>query len=360
MEYQAVTFSIFRSVGRSLARAALAASFASFALCTLCALFAVNTAQAQSAATSSSPVKLRIGYQKSSTLITILKARGSLEKALAPLGVSISWNEFASGLPLTEALNADAVDFSADVADTVPIFAQAAHARFVYVAQEAPSPGAQAIIVKRDGALHTLADLKGRRIAVTKAAGSHYLLLAALAKAGIAPADVRISYLTPADGRAAFDRGSVDAWVTWDPYVASVDSAPDVRILANGEGLASYQRYYLASSNFAASHPDVIATVFAQLTQAGVWVRAHPSEAAQLLAPIWGLDAATIERANARRSYAVRAVEAANFGEQQKIADTFHRAGLLPAPVDTASAQRWNYGTKRAEAATGSATTAGG
>jgi sulfonate transport system substrate-binding protein len=322
----------------------------------------MSAAHAQTAANTSTPtpLKLRIGYQKSSTLITVLKARGTLEQALAPLGVTITWNEFASGLPLTEALNADAVDFSADVADTVPVFAQAAHAQFVYVAQEAPSPGAQAIIVKRDGSLHSLADLKGQRIAVTKAAGSHYLLRAALAKAGLTPADVRVSYLTPADGRAAFERGSVDAWITWDPYVAAVDKTPDVRILANGEGLASYQRYYLASSKFAAAHPDVINTLFTQLTSAGAWVRAHPDDAAKLLAPIWGLDAATIERANARRSYAVRAVDAQNFSEQQKIADAFYRAGLLPAPVDTGAALRWNFTTKRAEAAGTSTTVSGG
>ncbi|WP_258002198.1 aliphatic sulfonate ABC transporter substrate-binding protein [Burkholderia sp. WAC0059] len=300
-------------------------------------------------AATPAPVELRIGYQKSSTLITVLKARGSLERALAPLGVRVSWNEFASGLPLTEALNADAVDFSADVADTVPIFAQAARANFVYVAQEAPSPNAQAILVKRDGPLHTLADLKGRRIAVTKAAGSHYLLLAALARAGLAPSDVQIDYLVPADGRAAFERGSVDAWVTWDPYVASVDEEPDVRVLASGNGLASYQRYYLASSGFAAAHPEIVRIVFDQLVAAGNWVRAHPHDAAQLLAPIWGLDVATVERANARRSYEVRAVDARYFGEQQTIADTFYKAGLLPAPVNTALALRWNFATQRVQ-----------
>ena len=247
-----------------------------FARIALVSLLALTSAQsfAQTSNANGAPVLLRIGYQKSSTLITLLKARGSLEKALAPLNVRISWNEFTSGLPLTEALNVDAVDFSADVADTVPIFAQAAHARFVYVAQEAPSPGAQAIIVKKDSPLHALADLKGKRIAVTKAAGSHYLLLAALNKAGLTASDVKISYLTPADGRAAFERGSVDAWITWDPYVASVDKNADVRILANGDGLASYQRYYLASSTFADAHPEVVQVVFDQLKEAGEWLRA--------------------------------------------------------------------------------------
>jgi sulfonate transport system substrate-binding protein len=305
-------------------------------------------ASAQSFAQS--PVSLRIGYQKSSTLITLLKVRGTLEKALAPLNVRVSWNEFTSGLPLTEALNVDAVDFSADVADTVPIFAQAAQARFVYVAQEAPSPDAQAIIVKKDSPLRTLADLKGKRIAVTKAAGSHYLLLAALGKAGLASSDVKISYLTPADGRAAFERGSVDAWITWDPYVASVDQNADVRILANGNGLASYQRYYLASRTFASAHPDVVQVVFEQLKEAGIWLRAHPDEAARTLAPVWGLDAATIERANARRSYLVRAVAAQNFGEQQTIADAFYKNGLLPARVETRQAQLWDFTAKQAKA----------
>ncbi len=129
--------------------------------------------------------------------------------------------------------------------------------------------GAQAIFVKKDSALRTLADLKGKRIAVTKAAGSHYLLLAALNKAGLTPADVKISYLTPADGRAAFERGSVDAWITWVPYVASVDRNADVRILANGNGLASYQRYYLASRTLAEAHPQVVQVVFDQLKEAG-------------------------------------------------------------------------------------------
>lgn len=75
-----------------------------------------------------------------------------------------------------------------------------------------------------------MADLKSKRIAVTKAVGSRYRVLAAGAHAKLAPNDAAIHYLTPADGRATFERGSVDAWITRDPYVASVDANPDVRI----------------------------------------------------------------------------------------------------------------------------------
>jgi sulfonate transport system substrate-binding protein len=92
--------------------------------------------------------EIRIGYQKSSTLTAILKTNGELEKALAPLGVTISWHEFTSGLPLLEAINIGSIDFGADVADTVPIFAQAAGAKLAYVAEEAASPSAQAILIR--------------------------------------------------------------------------------------------------------------------------------------------------------------------------------------------------------------------
>src|SRR5882757_9821004 len=126
--------------------------------------------------------QIRIGYQKSSTLTAILKTNGELEKALAALGVRVSWQEFTSGLPLLEAINTGNVDFGADVADTVPLFAQAAGAKLAYIAEESASPSAQAILVGAESPIKTLADLKGRKVAVTKGAGSHFLLLATLAK----------------------------------------------------------------------------------------------------------------------------------------------------------------------------------
>nr|WP_323143264.1 aliphatic sulfonate ABC transporter substrate-binding protein [Massilia sp. SGZ-792] len=297
--------------------------------------------EAMPAYSQKAPDIMRIGYQKSSTLLTIIKARGVLEQQLAPLGIRVSWHEFASGLPLLEALNVGGVDFSADVADTVPVFAQAAGAKLTYVAQEAPSPSAQAIVVRADSPLRTVADLKGKKVAVTKAAGSHYLLISLLDKAGLKFKDVQPAYLTPADGRAAFERGSVDAWVTWDPFLAGVQRQTAVRVLADGRGVADYQRYYLARTPFAEARPEALAIVFDELRKAGRWVKQHPKDAAVFLAPVWGLDAATVELANSRRSYEVRAVVAEALGEQQRIADAFLAEGLLPKRVEATAVTLW-------------------
>ncbi|MDF0729600.1 aliphatic sulfonate ABC transporter substrate-binding protein [Pseudomonas entomophila] len=286
-------------------------------------------------ATASAEQTLRIGYQKSSTLLTLLKARGTLEQRLQAQGIRVTWHEFPSGLPLLEALNLGNVDLSADVADTVPVFTQAAGAQLTYFARETPSPTAQAILVPADSPLHTLGDLKGKRVAVTKAAGSHYLLIQALAKAGLSFKDINPAYLIPADGRAAFENGKVDAWVTWDPYVASAQRQQKARVLVDGTGLASYQRYYLAGSDYAKAHPQVLEAVYQALREVGAWTKANPVAAARVLGPLWGnLDANTVQEANGRRSYDVQPVRQEDLGEQQKIADAFYREGLLPKAVD--------------------------
>ncbi len=227
------------------------------------------------------------------------------------------------------------------MADTVPIFAQAARAKIVYVAEEAASPTAQAILVAKESPLKGLEDLKGKKVAVTKGAGSHYLLLAALASKGLTLKDVTPAYLTPADGRAALASGAVDAWVAWDPFLSSAERSSGARILADGSGLASYKRYYLASEAFTDKHSDVLSVVLAKLIDTGIWVKAHPKEAAEQLAPLWKIDTETILQANARRSYQVGKVTRDSLAEQQRIADAFEAENLIPVRVDASAVKVW-------------------
>jgi sulfonate transport system substrate-binding protein len=306
------------------------------------AVIAIAAIASATAAKAQISDTIRVGYQKSSTLMAILKANGELEKALTPLGIRVSWHEFTSGLPLLEAINTGNIDFGADVADTVPLFAQAAGAQLAYIAEEAASPSAQAILVRAESPIKTIADLKGKKVAVTKGAGSHYLLLAALARAGLGFKDISPAYLTPADGRAAFTGGNVDAWVAWDPFLTSAQRQSGARILSDGgDGLASYKRYYLSSAAFADRRGNVLDVIFGKLDEAGKWVKAHPKDAASLLAGLWGIDAPTVEEANSHRSYRVGVVTAPGLSEQQRIADAFFANGLLPVRINALDAKIW-------------------
>lgn len=293
-------------------------------------------------AQSDSTTTVRIGLQRSSTLTAILRANGELEKALAPLKVRISWHEFTSGLPLLEALNLGNVDVSADVADTVPVFAQAAGAKLVYFAEESASPSAQAIVVPANSPIKSVADLKSKKIAVTKGAGSHYLLLAALQNAGVSFKDISPAYLTVADGRAALVSNNVDAWVAWDPFLTIAQKQSGARVLADGANLANYKRYYLASEKYSQARNDVLKVVYQKLEETGRWVNAEPKAAANLLSGLWSIDADTVEQALKNRSHKVGTVTREGLAEQQKIADAFVTEGVLPKKLDTLDVTIWD------------------
>jgi sulfonate transport system substrate-binding protein len=288
---------------------------------------------------------ISFSYQQSSAVLITLKSQGTLERLLQPKDISVSWHQFSR---IVDAMSTNAVDFHGDVADAVPVFAQASGAPLVYYAREAPSPQAEAIIVHGDSPITDIAGLKGRRIGVSRGSGCHYLVIVALRRVGLTLRDVELAYLEAADGGAAFGQRDVDAWAIWDPYLAITESRMPVRRLADGTGGNSdYNRFYMVSQPFAAANPEIVETVFHALVGAGAWLRANPAAGAQLLAPLWGgVPVSVIETVNRRRSYDVRAITPDALAQQQKIADAFYGASLIPNKVDAAQAPFWTPSRK--------------
>ncbi|MFM0154200.1 sulfonate ABC transporter substrate-binding protein [Paraburkholderia sediminicola] len=300
----------------------------------LLAAFTTLGASAQSSGTGAAqePAKvLRIGYQKSG-LLAILKAQGSLDDKLKPLGYSIKWFEFPAGPQLLEALNANSVDFGYTGAPP-PVFAQAGGVRFVYVGAEPSGRHAEAILVRSDSTLHSVAELKGKRVALQKGSSSNYLLLEALKKAGVRYEDIQPVYLAPADARAAFESATVDAWVIWDPYYAAAQQALKARTLVDYSDLNAPYNFYEATRDFAQQHPDVIGAILGQLRTAGLWVNDHPVETAALIAPKVGLDQKLVETWVRRYPYGTTTVSDEIVRSQQVVADAFYGAHLIPQKV---------------------------
>ncbi|MBE3028184.1 sulfonate ABC transporter substrate-binding protein [Janthinobacterium sp. GW458P] len=287
------------------------------------------TAQAQ--AKGEVQVQVRIGYQKYGTL-TLLKGRGTLEKRLAEQGVGVKWTEFPAGPVLLEGLNVGSIDFGT-VGEAPPIFAQAAGANLVYVGNEPASPASEAIVVPKGSGLRTLADLKGKKIALNKGSNVHYLLLKALEKAGVAYADIQPVFLPPADARAAFERGSVDAWAIWDPFLAAAEKQLGARVLADGKGLVANYQFYLASRTYAEKHPEILRIVLDEVAKVDDWGRNNPDEVATILSAQTGLGKDVVALAAARYAYGVKPVSVDVIASQQRVADAFSSLKLIPKPI---------------------------
>ena len=279
---------------------------------------------------------IRIGYQKYGTLV-LLKARGSLEKRLAPLHVEVKWTEFPAGPQLLEGLNVGSIDFGI-AGEAPPIFAQAAGADLVYVGSEPPASAGEAILVPKDSPIRTVAELKGKKVALNKGSNVHFLLVKLLEKAGVQYKDIDTVFLTPADARAAFERGSVDAWAIWEPFLAAAQIQTGARILADGNGVVSNHQFFLASRSYASKRADVVAIVLEELAIVDQWAKTNPKEAAAALQPQIGLDQPTLELALSRGGYGVAPMNDTVLAEQQGIADTFYDLRLIPKHINVRDA----------------------
>jgi sulfonate transport system substrate-binding protein len=282
--------------------------------------------------------EVRIGYQKGSANLLVLKAEGALEERLGKFDYTVTWNEFTSGPPLLEALNAGSIDFGATGAPP-PIFAQAAGADLIYALASKPSPRTQAIIVPADSQIQAPADLAGKKVAVTKGSSANALLVRALRAGGHDWGDAEAVFLQPADAKAAFEGGSVDAWSIWDPYYAAEESDSGARTIATDESVGSPNRsFYLAARTFATAYADALSTLGDALAETDVWADDHPDEVAKLIASETGLEERILLKVEERRVYGIEPITAEVVADQQALADLFLEIGLIPKSIDIASA----------------------
>ncbi|EMI5489026.1 sulfonate ABC transporter substrate-binding protein [Providencia stuartii] len=281
---------------------------------------------------------INIGYQKAN-IFALLKYRGTLENEFKKHDVNIRWIEFPAGPQMLEGLNVGSIDLAA-TGDAPPIFAQAAQADFVYLGHSPANPKSEAIIVPNDSSIKSINDLKGKRVALNKGSDVNYLLVAALQHAGLNYRDITPVYLPPSDARAAFEKGVVDAWAIWDPFLAEVETNLPVRQIVNGENLVPHYTFFLASRNFAEKSPKYAEVIIEQLVKQSEWANTHPQETAEILSVSTGLDNAIWLKALQRAQYGFTRMDDETLVGQQKIADIFTKIGLIPNAVDVKQA-RW-------------------
>ena len=286
-------------------------------------------------------ITLNIGYQKYG-LLPIIKARGDLDKTLKEKGVNVKWVEIPAGPQLLEGLNVGSVSFG-EAGEAPPIFAQAANANLVYVANQPSAPLAEALVVPKNSAIKSVQDLKGKKVVLNKGSNVHYLLLKVLEANHLTLADIDVVYLPPADARAAFEKGAVDAWVIWDPFFAAAEQQLGAKVIANGQSadgkkLVNNYQFYLADRKFAEKHPDILKTVVNELNTTTQWVAQHQTDAAKLLEKPTGLPLGVLNTSIQRMGSGVHPISDEVAKEQQYVADAFYQQKLIPNKINIKAA----------------------
>ncbi len=255
----------------------------------------------------------------------------------APYG--ISWSEFPAAAPLLEALNAGAVDIGG-VGDSPMLFAYAAGApiRAVLAIRPGGTGRGAAILVRPDAPFKTLADLRGHLVGTTRGSVGHALILQRLDRDHINPNDIRYAFLSPADARAALQSGAIDAWSTWDPYVALEISQHVGRPIATGEGIAQGMLFDVASTRALHDKGPLIADFLQRLTAGLIWAAAHPAEYAAIYAKSTSLPLDVAQQTVAHMYATPVHMGAALITQERDLLALYVKAGVVAAPPDVARA----------------------
>jgi len=273
---------------------------------------------------------LRIGDQKGGAK-SLMAASGALEG----IEQQVEWHVFAAAAPLLEALNAGAIDCGG-VGDAPFAFARAAGVRVKAIAATRSSGSATALLVPEGSTARGFADLKGKTIGTGKGSVGHYLALVAREAAGLSAGDIKFAFLSPADSKAAFVSGAIDAWSTWGPYVYLAIAQNRARILLDGKGLMSGLSYQVATERAIAEKHDLLLAYKQRLETALHWGLNNLDAYAAAWAAETGVPVAVAKDTLLARGFVPAPIDAAMIADQQHTVDVYAKEGVMPARYDAA------------------------
>ncbi len=275
-----------------------------------------------------------IGYQKADP-VDIARQHGELIKKMKAKGYQVVFKEFSDGAALMTALKSGAIDY-ARVGDTPPVTAKAAGTDIALIADGATKEYGSGILVGKNSQITNLKQLKGKTIAYQKGTAAQYLIIQALKKAGLSTNDVKLVNMDQSSASVAFAKGSVDAWVTWDPYTATAQVNQGAKLLTNGTGLAKNRDFLISTQNYAKTHTALSKLMTTYINDDMTWANNHHTQLIAMLSKTLKLSDAVIQKMVERRTYAMALVKADSsiVDEENQIANTFYQEGVVTEKVD--------------------------
>ena len=237
--------------------------------------------------------EVRLDWATYNPVSIVLKDQGLLEKALADDKIAVRWVQSRGSNKALEFLNASSIDVGSTAGSAALIArinGNPIKAIYVYSA-----PEWTALVTRKDSGITTVADLKGKRVAVTRGTDPDIFLIRALAGVGLTEKDIKPVLLQHPDGRTALDRGDVDAWAGLDPLMAAAEIENGDVLFYRNKAANTYGVLDVREA-FATAHPDVVRKVLAAYEQARLWAVAHPAEFKALIVKATGLSPAVIDR----------------------------------------------------------------
>jgi len=224
--------------------------------------------------------EIRLDYATYSPLSALTRDQHWLEDEFAHDGIRIRWVQSLGSNKALEFLNAGSIDFGSTASAAALLGSIGGNPiRSVYIYSRAEWT---ALVATQDSTIRSVAELKGKRIAVTRGTDPHIFLVRALSAAGLTLADVKLVLLQHPDGKTALIRGDVDAWAGLDPMMAASEVEDHTRLFYRNPAFNSWGALNVRTA-FADEHPDIVRRVLAVYERARQHALKQPTDLSKSL-----------------------------------------------------------------------------
>ncbi len=279
----------------------------------------------------SKPDKIKLDYAYYNPVSLVIKEKGWLEEEVGKDHVLVEWVLSQGSNKALEFLNSSSVDFGSTAGAAALIGkANGNPIKSIYVYSK---PEWTALVVKANSPINTVPDLKSKKIAATRGTDPFIFLLRALDKFGLSDKDVEIVPLQHADGKAALEKGDVDAWAGLDPLMAKSEVEQRSRLFFRETSFNSYGVLNVREA-FAKEYPDYVTRVLKVYEKGRNWALKNPAEFKQIL-----LKASNLTDAVATKQLERTDLSNSAIGEEQKAVilaagDVLKKSGVIKAEIN--------------------------
>jgi len=238
------------------------------------------------------PSEIRIDWATYNPVSMVLKEQGLLEKEFSKDGIGVRWVQTLGSNKALEFLNAGSIDFGSTAGAAALIGRINGNPiKSIYVYSR---PEWTALVTRKDTGITKIADLKGKRVAVTRGTDPHIFLVRALQTVGLTEKDISEVLLQHPDGKIALIRGDVDAWAGLDPMMAQAQVEDGAQLFYRNKAANSWG-ILNSTEDFLKTYPDLTKRVIAVYEDARKYCLGHYDDEKRVFMGITKLPAAVAD-----------------------------------------------------------------
>src|SRR5216683_1710727 len=279
------------------------------------------------------PKEIYVDWATYNPVSMLLKDKGFLEKEFAKDGIKIVWVKTVSSSNALQFLNANSINFGSTAGSAALIARINGNPiKSVYVYSR---PEWTALVTTKDSKINTIADLKGKKVAMVRGTDPHIFAVRALLSAGLSDKDITpVLVQQHADGGNLLIRGDVDAWAGLDPMMAQHEINDGARLFyrnreANTWGILNVRE------EFAKDHPDIVRRVISAYEEARKYSLANYDELKKSFIAVTKLPDAVVDKQLKERTELTHSRIGAPQRESILAAGlALQQAGVVDAKVD--------------------------